>query len=422
MGLRRRETEVLVVGAGPVGLFGALVLADRGVAVKIIEEQWKPAARSYALALHADTIDLLARHDLAEELLERGHRVPTVAFHDRGGLRTEMSLARLDESFPFLLVVPQRELESLLASRLAERKIQIEWNHRLDSLQDGPRAATARLQRLGKASTGYGVAGTEWSVEKEFDVDVLYTIGADGSKSGVRRELGIELDPCGDPETYAVFEFDTNGDCGDTVRFVMEDDGTSAFWPMGRRRCRWSFRIEEGEIPTDPRVKARLPVQIVDEGSAVLDAARLEKLLGERAPWFETGVKTLFWSAAIRFERRLACRFGSGRAWLAGDAAHLAAPLGMQSMNVGLREVEDLAERIAAALRGQAGPETLADYEAGRLGEWRQLQGLEGLPETEAGAAEWVKQRARRFPLCTPASGGSLRALLSQIGVVLPPV
>jgi 2-polyprenyl-6-methoxyphenol hydroxylase-like FAD-dependent oxidoreductase len=421
MAWKRREAEVLVAGAGPVGLFGALALADRGVAPKIVEEQWKPAARSYALALHPGTLELLERYGLTEDLLERGHRVDTVAFHDRGGLRTEMVFGRLDARYPFVLVVPQRELETVLAARLAEKKIQIEWNHRLAGMQQGPGGVTATLQRLGKSSTGYGVAATEWSVEKQFDLDVSFVVGADGLKSSVRRELGIEHALCGDAETYAVFEFTTNGPCGNVLRVVMDDSPAAAFWPMGGSRCRWSFRIPEGDIPVDPRVKARLPVQVVEEGAA-LSVAALERFLSERAPWFETGVKELFWAAAIRFERRLADRFGEGRAWLAGDSAHLAAPVAMHSMNVGLREMDDLAGRIESVLKRGAGLEVLDAYDAERRAEWRQLQGLEDGPTAEAAAAEWVRQRAGRFLFCTPASGRRLRSLLEQIGLVLPAV
>lgn len=421
MAWRRRETEVLVAGAGPVGLFGALALAERGIAPKIVEEQWKPAARSYALALHPGTLELLERYSLVDELLERGHRVDTVAFHDRGGLRTEMVFGRLDSRYPFVLVVPQRELETMLAARLAEKKIQIEWNHRLAGMQQGPQGVTATLQRLGKASTGYGVAATEWAIEKQFDLDVSFVVGADGLKSAVRRELGIEHSLCADAETYAVFEFTTNGPCGSALRVTMDDAPAAAFWPMGGSRCRWSFRIAEGDIPVDPRVKARLPVQVVEEGAA-LSVPALERFLAERAPWFETGVKELFWAAAIRFERRLAGSFGKGRAWLAGDSAHLAAPVAMHSMNVGLREMDDLASRMESILKRGGGPEALEAYDAERGAEWRQLQGLRDGPKSDSGASEWVRQRADRFLFCTPASGRPLRALMEQIGLVLPTV
>ena len=76
-------------------------------------------------------------------------------------------------------------------------------------------------------------------------------------------------------------------------------------------------------------------------------------------------------------EQRLASRFGRGNAWLAGDAAHVAAPMGVQSMNVGLREARALVGSIHAILAGDASPDALETYGRQRRKEWRALLGLE---------------------------------------------
>src|SRR5262245_17445810 len=79
----RVETQVLIVGAGPVGLFAALRLAQAGIAVEVIDEQWRPAAHSYALGLHPSSLALLDEAGLGDELTEAGARVPSMSLFQR---------------------------------------------------------------------------------------------------------------------------------------------------------------------------------------------------------------------------------------------------------------------------------------------------------------------------------------------------
>jgi len=75
----KRKTEVLVVGAGPVGLNAALHLAEKGVDVLIVDEEWRTATHSYGLALHAGTLDLLQKSGLADNLIRQAVRIDTMA-------------------------------------------------------------------------------------------------------------------------------------------------------------------------------------------------------------------------------------------------------------------------------------------------------------------------------------------------------
>jgi 2-polyprenyl-6-methoxyphenol hydroxylase-like FAD-dependent oxidoreductase len=146
---------------------------------------------------------------------------------------------------------------------------------------------------------------------------------------------------------------------------------------------------------------------------------RLLELLRERAPWFDAEVGEIRWSLVVRFEARLASRFGRGRAWLAGDSGHVTGPVGVQSMNVGLREGADLAERLAA-IRGGGSAELLEEYGRERTAEWRALLGFDGPPAARAGTDPWVAQNAARILPCLPASGEALRELAGRLGLDLP--
>jgi 2-polyprenyl-6-methoxyphenol hydroxylase-like FAD-dependent oxidoreductase len=415
---RREQPEVLVAGAGPVGMFLALRLAERGVRVEVVDEAWNRAARSYALALHPASLTLLDRVALAADLLKAGHRIDAVSLFDLRRRRAELRLADLPGDFPFALVLPQSAFERALERRLAAAGVRIRWNHRVAAIDGGEERIAVRVERLGKDSTGYGVATTEWVVDRAFELTPAFAVGTDGHRSAVRRALDADFAPAGDPQTFAVFEFGADEGPWRDVRVVLAQDSDNVIWPLGDGRFRASFEIADPGAKPTPRRKDRLAVQVGSAEFPLLGQDDLVELLAERAPWFDAELGAIAWSTAIRFERRLAEPFGRGRVWLAGDAGHLAGPIGVQSMNVGLAEADDLAGRLGAILRQGADPDLLAAYGRERREEWRRLFGLDGGAAAAKGDADgWLAARAGRLRSALPASGDDLRRLLGQAGL-----
>jgi len=415
---RKKQPEVVVAGAGPVGMFLALRLAEAGIRVEMVDEAWNRGARSYALALHPGSLALLDGVGLAGEVLKAGHRIDAVAIYDRRRRRAELSFAGLAGEFPFALVLPQSTFERTLERRLARAGVRVRWNHRVARLEPGDDRVQVAIERMAKDSTGYGVATTEWVVDKELTLTPAFVVGTDGHRSAVRRELGADFDLRGEAQRFAVFEFNCDEEPWREVRVVFDEGTDSVVWPLGDGRFRASFEIGEETAGAAPRRKDRLAVQIGDSAFPLLGERELEDLMEERAPWFDAELGEIFWSVAVRFERRIAEPFGRGRVWLAGDAGHLAAPIGVHSMNVGLREAGDLAARISGVLRRGESLEILAAYGEERRREWRQLLGFDGHP-TPAGAERWVAARAERLLRAVPASGADLRQLLAQVGIEL---
>ena len=415
-----RKTEVMVVGAGPVGLYTALLLAEQGIRVQILEEQWRAASRSYALALHPASLRLLGKAGLAEQLIPAGYRVDQLVFYDRLERVGEIRFADLGGDYPYVLVLPQEGLELFLRGRLERQKVKVLWNHRVAQFGMEDEQVEIQVEKLGKDSSGYAVAGTEWVIDKSFKAQAQFLVGADGHRSTVRRALGIDFETVGPAQTFAVFEFISDGIAEHEMRIVFDEGRTSVLWPMGKGRFRWSFEIEAPEEVVDPRVKSRLFVQVRDETYPYVTEEKLNELIAERAPWFEAEVAELLWSAVIRFERRLAREFGSERAWLVGDAGHLAFPVAIQSMNVGFREAARLAKRLGDVVRGSDSVSSLRTYNDESLSEWRELLGLAGPNQVAGDAEDWVKVYAERIPSCVPASGEDLKTLLGGIGLTLP--
>ena len=121
------------------------------------------------------------------------------------------------------------------------------------------------------------------------------------------------------------------------------------------------------------------------------------------------------------FERRLARSFGKGGVWLAGDAAHQAAPVGVHSMNSGLVEARELAERISRIQREGGPPSLLQDYASETHNTWQWLLSNGRAVRALPGADPWVRQIATRILACIPASGDHLKPLLEQIGLTTTP-
>lgn len=409
------KPEVLVVGAGPVGLFAALALAKRGVQVQIVDRAWRTGAHSYALALHRSSLKLLEKVGLLDKVLEGAYRIERVALYDNESRRGEICLSSEDPTSVSLAVLRQDAFERLLEEALNDLGVQVLWNHEVSRLVSEDDRVVATIDTLEKDTLGYAAAHTEWVVARSTELTVPFVIGADGHRSQVRRSLGIEFPQVGDVQHFAVFEFHTSADLRHAIAVVLGDGTTDVLWPMPEGYCRWGFELKDYAAAEDSRAKDRIAIQLGGAPFPLLEEQSLERLIGDRAPWFEGEIEEINWRIAVRFERRLASAFGKQRVWLAGDAAHMTGPVGMQSMNVGLREAYELAAGMAALLQGQDSPERLQEYDRRGMAEWRFLLGLEGGLEPQREADPWIGQHRARLLSCIPASGPDLAHLAQQL-------
>lgn len=412
----KHETDVLVVGAGPVGLMSALVLAERGVRTEIVDEEWRTGAHSYALALHPHSLALLDELGLASDVLRAGRRIETVAFYDGPQRRAELHFSRLPGEFPMLLVLRQDALENLLEQRLAQRHVKVHWNHRVRTLEPGPDGVAVSIDQLGKASCGYGYALTEWSIERSTTTRAAFVVGADGRGSAVRRALETPFDEFARPQCFAVFEVETDFDPGPEVRVVFDGRSTSVLWPLPDRHCRWSFELDEADVSDESRDKSRLAVALLGRDALPhLSDRMLDEFLERRAPWFNGRIGPLRWAIEVRFEHRLAGSYGRDRMWLAGDAAHVTGPVGVRSMNVGFCEAHDLGSRIARVLKAGDSPQLLAEYGARWRAEWLRMSAADAVARA-APDDPWVRDNAQRIAACVPAAGADFDRLAAQLG------
>lgn len=412
---RRRNTDVVVVGAGPVGLMTALALARKGLDVTIVDQEDRSKVHGYALALHSRSLTKLAELEAAEDLVKVGQRIDSVAFYSANERMAELDLTALKVPLPFALALPQSVLEDSLRGQLKQAGVKIQFSRRFARMTAGEDGVDVTIDHLDRVAGGYPIASSHRVVVGGTDLRAKFVVGADGHQSLIRRLLGIEAQPVGGAVMFAVFEFLSDPEAPHEMRVQISGDGISGRWPLKNGRCRVSFELGDPAHFKRRRSERRLVRQVGPEVYPYLAEERLADLVQKRAPWFKAPIGQVLWSIGVRFERRLATGFGEGRVWIAGDAAHIMPPLGMQSMNLGLIEAAQLAEAIAESIEKGKPTVALQRYERERLDEARQLHRPGHAFAARAKTDLWVERNLSSIVATIPASDEDLTALLDQI-------
>lgn len=411
------DPDLLIIGAGPAGLTTALQGARAGLSLRIIDQEWRISARSYACTLHPRTLDLLDDFGILPRLLDLGVRVDTVAFYESTERRAEVSLSALPSRHPFALVLYQDDLEGALEDALREQHgIRVEWGRRLEALQwDGPQVS-AVIEQLQHSPTGDPQRQWQEVVDRRSIIPARFVVGADGPRSRLAHLLGTESDLVDDPLNFGIYEFEPLSDAGQEIRVAVQEGHLSTFWPLPGGTCRWSLPIAEPGSDANP--------DLAHESGTVLDAPvgsggrrSLVQRIQHVAPWFQAGIHHLDWAMRLEFPRRLAHRFGRGPCWLIGDAAHQGWPAGAHSMNLAFLEATEWVEAVQTILRDNASADCLTHWNDRWQVTWRELLGLKPAVEALESATPWVRDHANNLMTSLPASGTDLVALLGQLGL-----
>src|ERR1700732_3950335 len=129
------RTEVLVVGAGPVGLTWAAELTRRGVQSRVIDQSAGPSTTSKAIAIQPRTLEIFRQMGLIDEVLARGFMVGAGNFYLNGRPQTRVDFRQLETPYGFILDLPQNETEEVLLEHLAKKGVEVERDSRLLGLQ-----------------------------------------------------------------------------------------------------------------------------------------------------------------------------------------------------------------------------------------------------------------------------------------------
>ena len=331
-------TDVLIVGAGPVGLFLANECARRGLRWRLVEERAGQSEHSKALAIFPRTLEVLDMAGLGAPFLEAANRVTSVAVVTHGRTLARLRFAPEDTPYAFVAMVPQDVTERLLAEALQGRGGAVEYETAFVAAEPRPDGVSVTLEHRGQRST----------------VGAAFVVGCDGAHSAVRHLLGVPFEGATYEATFMLADVETNDALpGDELQLCPSEFGPVAVFPMSATRRRIVATVErrEGDAPS-------------------LDLVR--RILAQRAPR-ELEARALGWSSYFSIHHRHVARLRSGRLFIAGDAAHIHSPFGGQGMNTGLQDAWNLIWKLDLVLRGRADALLLDTYDAERLPVIRQV-------------------------------------------------
>ena len=336
---------VVVVGAGPVGLTAALLLARRGVEVTVIEKHADPYPLPRGVHLDDEVFRVLQAAGVADDVLARSRPMAGLRLLD-GRRRVLAEFRRHPEAgesgWPQGSLVHQPDLEAVLAAAAAA--------HPAITVRRGAEA-------IGLDQDGDGVVVTVREGGADRSVRAAAVLGCDGASSTVRTLIGASMRELGPADRWLVLDVRSPVPLPlwPGVHQVCDSRRPATFMPVTGDRYRWECRLVLGETVADATTPERLAALLAPVDPAAVEIIRAVEYV---------------------FRAEVADRWRAGRVLLAGDAAHLSPPFVGQGIGLGLRDVHQLAWRLAAVLAGEAGDELLDGYQAEREPHARALIGI----------------------------------------------
>jgi 2-polyprenyl-6-methoxyphenol hydroxylase-like FAD-dependent oxidoreductase len=315
---------VLIVGAGPAGLFAACELLRHGVRPRVVERRLAPHHEARGTALQPAVLEMLERAGLIDPFLHAGVRIRHIQLLGPGLHEIAWEhFADTGCAYEFQCSLPQWRTEAILREHLESLGLEVEFGTEVTSIEDDPEGVRVALDTSGRSET----------------VTAAYVLGAGGGHSITRHSMQEHLTGETYDGRYFVADVKVRLPCPpECGRLVVGPAGFVLFSPLPDDR--WLIFVNCDEADT----RRELPT-----------GTELGTLLNAKTG-VDVGLNDLRWVSLFKMHKRVVERLGDGRRFLLGDAAHLSSPLGGEGLNSSLMDAADIAWKLALVLRGAAKP------------------------------------------------------------------
>jgi len=380
------DTDILIVGAGPVGLFLANECARRGLRWILVEAKSGQSDHSKALAVMPRTMEIFDMAGIAAPFLETAKRVTRIAMEEPSRTLARIQFAPEESPYPFVAMVPQDVTERILVKELRGKGGTVEYQTSFVSAVQRDDCVSVTL---------------DWNGERR-ELKAAYVVGCDGAHSAVRHTLDLQFQGGAYDDTFMLADIETNETVpADELQLCPSEHGPLAIFPMSSTRRRM--------VATVPEVGDEQP-----------SLELVQRLLRERGPR-QMEARSLHWSSYFRVHHRQVTHLRVGCVFLAGDAAHIHSPIGGQGMNTGLHDAWNLVWKLDLALRGHASALLIDSYDAERTPAIRRVIRMTDLMTRALGTPNRFAQTARDLAIPIlfrlPAFRHTMVKRLSQLGV-----
>ncbi|WP_040786883.1 bifunctional 3-(3-hydroxy-phenyl)propionate/3-hydroxycinnamic acid hydroxylase [Nocardia pneumoniae] len=326
--------DVVVCGAGPVGLTAAALLAARGVDVVVLEQHTSTSNEPKAISIDDEALRVFQQAGIVDRVMPVVVPGTGTRYYDRNGVA--LFHARGPRPFrlgyPFKNPFAQPDLERVLADSLeAAPNVELRFGTRVIGFE----------QHADHVRVRAAIGGSEIAL------DASYVLGCDGGRSATRLLQGIEMTGRSFQDVWLVV--DTLED-PHTERYAMHHGDPArphVIVPGLDGRCRYEFRLFSGEGTPEQEPPFELIERLV---------ARYRSITPDQV---ERAVN-------YRFNAVVADQWMIGRSFLLGDAAHMMPPFAGQGLNSGIRDAANLTWKVADVLAGRLAPTALDTYQSER--------------------------------------------------------
>ncbi len=339
------SAEVIVIGAGPVGLTLAGELLRHGTSCRIFDKSKEISRLSKAVGIHVRTLEILESMGAVEEFLVNGVKVNSIRVYANGEKILEADLKELRSPFTYLLDLPQSKTEELLESHLNSLGGKVERGVQCTGFEEKDDGVRVEIRHPdGREEIIWG----------------CFLAGCDGENSMVRQGQGITLERVGEEKLYLVSDVVLSWQHNeDKWHLFCHNNGVLLFLPLGNRLWRVVASVRPEDQPEEtPEYLWRL----------------IEERGGHKSTHFEPQ-----WLNLCRIQHEKAKSYSQGRVFLAGDAAHHYNLEGNQGMNTGIQDAFNLAWKLALACQGKILPGLLESYHAERKPVGEEVSRMTGL-------------------------------------------